>query len=475
MKRNRKHQDKQDRLDSSNRPRLRTVLLLAVSIGLIFTFVVALITLRMAAITTAQGNDAAHQVARVVADLQQACGEGGRIGILEIFLRNIVEHNVLKEICMHRSSIAAKDMGDREADEPPDGLEQEVLDDGKMRRVVDKDAHTVRYVYANLARESCISRCHVAAKQDEVLGVVSVTIDTEKLDSARAQLSWLLIIAVAVASTAEIIFIVLLLTKENTDRSVQLLHKTRKELETKVEERTSDLGRANDLLKRDIAKRKLLEQDRKHLERELLCIIERERQRTGRQLHDSIGQQLTGISCMIEALGDRLSGASLADEVSYVEKIGAQVNQAVEQTRILAKGLDPIDLESNGLKLELEKLAMHTQCIYGIACTVECGEMVSIEDSSIAINLYRIAQEAITNAMRHGKPKNIEVGLIAEDGHWKLTVANDGLEFPEDRTDGDGMGLRIMQHRADMINGSLNIRRGVNGGTIVTCTFPDDG
>jgi len=475
MKRHRKYQDKQDRLDSSNRPRLRTVLLLAVSIGLIFTFVVALITVRMAAITTAQGNDAARQVARVLAALQQACGEGGRIEILQFFLRNIVEHNLLKETRMHRSPIAAKDMGDREAAEPPDGVEQEVLDDGRMRRIVDKDAHTVRYVYANLAKESCISRCHGSAKQGEVLGVVSATVDTKKIDSARARLNWFLVIAVAVAGTAEIIFVVLLLTKENTDRSLQLLHKTRKELETKVRERTSDLGRMNNLLKRDIAKRKLLEQDRKRLERELLNVIERERQRTGRELHDSIGQQLTGISCMIEVLGDRLSGTSRVDDVSYIEKISTQVNQAIEQTRILAKGLDPIDLESNGLILELEKLVMHTQYIYGIACTVECDEAFSIEDSSVVINLYRIAQEAVTNAIRHGKPKNIEVGLIAEDGHWKLTLANDGLEFPKDRTEGEGMGLRIMRHRADMINGSLEIHRRVNGGTTVTCTFPDDG
>ena len=475
MKINRKYQNNQGRPHSSNRPRFRTVLLLAVSIGLIFTFVVALVILRMTAVTTAQGNDAAHQVARVVADLQQACGEGGRIGILEIFLRNIVDHDVLKEICMHRSPVAARDMGDREADEPPDGVEQEVLNDGKMRQIPDKDAHTVRYVYANLAKESCISQCHESAKKDEVLGVVSVTIDTKKIDSARARLNWVLILVAAIAGAAEIIFVLLLLTKENTDRSVQLLHNTRKELETKVKKRTSELGRLNDLLKRDIAKRKLLEQERKRLERELLSIVERERQRTGQELHDSIGQQLTGISCMIEVLEDRLSGASMADDVAYVEKISTQVNQAIEQTRILAKGLDPIDLESNGLMLELEKLVMHTQYVYGIACTVECKEAFSTEDSSIVINLYRIAQEAVTNAIRHGKPKNIEIGLIAEDGHWKLTLANDGLEFPKDQTNGEGMGLRIMKHRADMINGSLDISRRVNGGTIVTCTFPGNG
>lgn len=472
MKINEKQPVKQNHFNSSNRPRIRTVILLTVSIGLIFSFVVTLIILRMAAITTAQGNDAAHQVARVVADLQQACGEGGRIAILEFFLRNIVEHDVLKETRMHRSPVAARDMGKREAAEPPDSVEQEVLVDGKMRRIVNKDAHTVRYVYANLAEESCISRCHESAKQDEVLGVVSVTMDTKTIDSARTQLNWLLVFVAAIAGAAEIIFVVLLLTKENTDRSVRLLRKTREELETKVKERTSELGRMNNLLKRDISKRKLLEQDRKRLERELLCVIERERQRTGRELHDNIGQQLAGVLYMVEVLRGRLSNTSPVDDVSYIDKISTQVNQAIEQMHVLAKGLDPIDLERNGLILELEKLAIHVQSTYGISCTVECGEGFSTGDSSVAINLYRVAQEAITNAIKHAKPKNIKIGLIAEDGHWKLILANDGLEFPEDLTTGDGMGLRIMQHRADMINGSLNIRRRVNGGTIVTCTFP---
>ncbi len=473
MKRLEKNRDKRVRTDDSNKPRVSTVLLLAVSIGLIFALVATLIILRMAAITTAQGNDAAHQVASVAANLQQACGEGGRIGILEIFLRNIVDHEILQEIRMHRAPAAARDIGDRESDKPPDSLEREVLDDGRMRRVVDKQAHTVRYVYANLAEESCISRCHVSAKPGEVLGVASVTVDTKKIDNARFRLNVLLVIVVVVAGLAEIMFVVILLTKENTDRSIRLLRKTRKDLEAKVQERTSELTSLNDLLKRDISKRKLLEQDRRRLERELVGIVERERQRTGRVLHDSIGQQLTGISCMMQVLEERLSGSSLADEASYVEKISTQVNKAVEQTRLLAKGLDPIDLETNGLNLELEKLANHMQSVSGVACKLEWGQAVSVEDPSVSVNLFRIAQEAITNAIRHGRPKYIKVSLTRENGHGKLTVTNDGLGFPEDAAKRGGMGLSIMRHRAEMINGSLGIRRRVDGGTIVTCTFPN--
>ncbi len=470
---NGKYQDRQDYSSSSNRPRLRTVLLLAISIGLIFTFVVTLIILRMAAMTTAQGSDAAHGVARVVADLQQACGEGGKIEILEFFLRNILKHEVLKETSMHRSPVAAKDVGDRKAAEPPDSMEQEVLNDGQMRKFLNKDGHTVRYVYANVAKKSCIESCHISALPGDILGVVSVTLDTTRIDKARLQLNWLLAIVVTVAGIAEIIIIMLILTKENTDRSIQFLHRTHKELEAKVNERTSELVHLNDLLKRDIYKRKLLEQDRKRLERELLGIVERERQRTGRALHDGIGQQLTGISCMMEVLRGRLSGSSHADHASYVEKISVQVDEALKQTRLLSKGLDPISLESNGLILELEKLASNIQSVSGVACKVEYDSVVSIKDPSISINLFRIAQEAITNALRHGKPKNIKVFLTRENGHRKLTVANDGLGFPEAPAEGGGMGLRIMQHRADIINGSLSIHRRIHGGTIITCSFPE--
>lgn len=173
----------------------------------------------------------------------------------------------------------------------------------------------------------------------------------------------------------------------------------------------------------------------------------------------------------MEVLEERLSGSS-SDDAAYVEKISVQVNKAVEQTRLLAKGLDPIDLETNGLTMELEKLANHMQSVSGISCKAQCSEAVSIKDSYVSINLFRIAQEAITNAIRHGKPSNIKVCLSRDNGPGILTVANDGLRFPEKPNGGGGMGLRIMQHRADMINGSLSVRRRANGGTIVTCTFP---
>jgi PAS domain S-box-containing protein len=242
------------------------------------------------------------------------------------------------------------------------------------------------------------------------------------------------------------------------------LTKHREHLEELVQARTGELRTANQKLVQEIARRK-------DAERDLLSIVERERERTGQELHDSIGQKLAGIAFMMEALSEKLSSKSLAEEASYVEKITKYISEATKQTRILAKGLDSIELESHGLKLALERLAATTKHLFGVSCTADCGAAATIEDASVAMNLYRIAQEAITNATKHGDPKNIDIRLIAENGHLTLTVENDGLPFSDDRMDSDGMGLKIMRRRAEMIGGSLEIHRRSHGGTRVACVF----
>jgi len=246
------------------------------------------------------------------------------------------------------------------------------------------------------------------------------------------------------------------------------LQKHRENLETLVQARTTELTKANQQLRDEIARRRLLED-------ELLGVIERERQRTGRELHDSIGQQLSGIAFMIEVLREKLTGRSCAEESSYIERIAACVNQATEQTRILARGLHPIDLNGDGLAAALEALAANTQQLFCVSCTARCEQAVSVRDAPVAIHFYRIAQEAITNAVKHGKARHLEIRLGVQDGRLKLTVENDGLDFPTGSTHDKGMGLRIMRHRAEMIGSSLDVRRGDNGGTIVTCVVPSDG
>jgi signal transduction histidine kinase len=229
-----------------------------------------------------------------------------------------------------------------------------------------------------------------------------------------------------------------------------------------------NLAITNDQLQKQI-------EDRKRLERELLSIIEQERKRTGQELHDSIGQQLTGIAFMMESLGEKLNNKSLSEETSYAEKINTCVGRATEQVRVLAKGLHPIDLDRNGLTSALGELAANTERIFNISCGLKCENSFTIEDSSVAINLYRIAQEAITNAVKHGKTKNVIIRLVIEDSCLKLVVENDGLDFPAGQIQSKGLGLRIMRYRAEIMGGSLDIQKKSDGGTAVTCMLRNKG
>ncbi|OHB79560.1 MAG: hypothetical protein A2Z25_01725 [Planctomycetes bacterium RBG_16_55_9] len=234
---------------------------------------------------------------------------------------------------------------------------------------------------------------------------------------------------------------------------------------------TRNLAATNEQLQQEV-------EDRRSLEKELLSVIERERQRIGQELHDSIGQQLAGITFIAEALRGKLRHKSLTGEMPFAERISACVSQVAQQTRNLSKGLHPIDLDKNGLSPALEELAANTEQLFDVSCTLESEGTVVTKDPSVQIHLYRIAQEAITNAIKHGKARNVRIRLLARNPEGlrdsELSVENDGLAFPEKKAHGRGMGLRIMRYRAETINGSLDIRKGGHGGTLVTCTFPSE-
>jgi signal transduction histidine kinase len=240
------------------------------------------------------------------------------------------------------------------------------------------------------------------------------------------------------------------------------LRRHREHLEELVEARTTELTKVNRQLLEEISRRR-------GLERELLSVVERERQRTGRELHDGIGQQLTGIAFMVEALGQKLSEKSLSEEASYAEKVNRRIHHAAKQTHALVKGLQPIDLERSGLAFALQELAADTEQLFNVSCTFVCEKPVCTPGVTAATNLYRIAQEAITNAIKHGKARTITIALAGNEEALTLQVDNDGLAFPAGQVAGKGMGLSIMRYRAEMIEGSLDIRKGADGGTSVTC------
>ena len=243
------------------------------------------------------------------------------------------------------------------------------------------------------------------------------------------------------------------------------LRKYRQHLEELVETRTGELTQANKQLLQEI-------EIRKRLEKEILNISERERRKIGQELHDSLGQQLTGVAFMTKVLEQKLAKKSL-DEAVDVTKIATLVNQATEQARGLARGLDPVDLDTGTLMSALQELATSTETLFGIHCTFKCDKRVRIDNPEVAVHLYRITQEAITNAIKHGKAKNIRIDLACDRDKSVLTVRNDGIDFPKEfEARGTGMGLQIMDHRVDIIDGSLDIRKGPKGGTIMTCTFP---
>ncbi|UCG46653.1 MAG: hypothetical protein JSU94_14240 [Phycisphaerales bacterium] len=211
--------------------------------------------------------------------------------------------------------------------------------------------------------------------------------------------------------------------------------------------------------------------ERRHLEEGILDISERVQRRIGQELHDSIGQLLAGIGLMVKVLEQKIA-ASLPGEASYARKVANLVDKTAEQTRRLAKGLSPMDLETGGLVSALQELATSTED-FGVCCSFECSNAPALNDVAVAKNVYRIAQEAIANAIKHGSAKSIHMELTYQEDKFKLTVSNDGTGFPEGQNEHGGMGLKTMDYRARLIDGSLEIGRGADGGAKVTCVFPN--
>jgi len=181
------------------------------------------------------------------------------------------------------------------------------------------------------------------------------------------------------------------------------------------------------------------------------------------------GYPITPSTEIAEHLARRLPEAAAG-----AAEISSLVNEAMSQTRVLAKGLHPVDLDAQSLMSALQELASTTQHLFGVNCSFECNKPVAVADTTVAVNLYRIAQEAVTNAIKHGKAQNVRIALASAGGQSVLTVKNDGLDFEPAHQKGGGMGLNIMRYRAEIINGAIDIRKGASGGTEVTCTLPND-
>jgi len=211
----------------------------------------------------------------------------------------------------------------------------------------------------------------------------------------------------------------------------------------------------------------------KRLERTILEISGREQRRIGQDLHDGLGQHLTGVAFLSKVLEQKLREKGLPEAVEAAKIVGL-VNQAINRTRELSRGLLPVLSDARGLMNALERLALEVEDLFQVSCRFECEHPVLIRDGNTATHLYHIAQEAVNNSLKHGRPRHVSIRLSGA-GEPFLQVDDDGVggygSWPGS-PGAQGMGLLIMSYRAKMIGGGLEIRPAAGGGTSVCCTFP---
>ncbi len=212
--------------------------------------------------------------------------------------------------------------------------------------------------------------------------------------------------------------------------------------------------------------------ERKRMEREILEIASREQLRIGSDLHDGLGQDLTGIALMLRSVSVTLrkEGSPARAEIDDIISL---VNTAIESTRAMARGLSPVGADRGGLIAGLQMMAARGIDRYGVRTelTTRLREPLSIDDAT-ASHLYRIAQEALTNAIRHGHVTQVTIDLCTGDGLLVLTITDNGRGLPVANRSGDGMGLKLMRYRAQMMQGALTVSNHPEGGVVVQCTCP---
>jgi PAS domain S-box-containing protein len=211
--------------------------------------------------------------------------------------------------------------------------------------------------------------------------------------------------------------------------------------------------------------------ERRGLEEELLNISSREQRHIGQDLHDGLCQQLISIEFRNSVLVQKLKNASAAR--AEAAQIGEFIRDVTLQARSLARGLSHTQIDTNGLMMALDTLSANTAKLFCLDCVFECPQPVRVENPTIATHLYRIAQEAISNAIKHAQATSILVSLKQLDGVLTLTIKDNGHGFTRQRTGGEGMGLRIMEYRADMIGAMLRVDSTIGKGTTVACRLKE--
>jgi len=214
-----------------------------------------------------------------------------------------------------------------------------------------------------------------------------------------------------------------------------------------------------------------LERDLAIAGEQIVTTAEREQQRIGRDLHDGLSQHLAGIRYAASALAERLEGRS-APEAQAGHEIENLVEKATEQVRDLIRGINPVRLDETGLAAALQELAMNVSRRLGIEVEYRTAGKPRLSSSESSLHLFRIAQEALNNAVKHGDSAKIVLSLASSDHKLSITVSDDGPGFGPLAIDQTGIGLSIMQYRARLIGAKLQILSSPTGGTTVTCELP---
>ena len=210
--------------------------------------------------------------------------------------------------------------------------------------------------------------------------------------------------------------------------------------------------------------------ERKLLEKQVLEVSEQERQRIGQDLHDSLGGKLTGVALMAKAVAQGLSATSLP-EARIAQEIAQCVNESIGETRALSRGLCPVELGAGGLSAGLADLADETERRSRVACSFHKDKRVQVHDLFVDTHLFQIAREAVTNALRHAKARQIRIRLTQKTLEGALEIRDDGQGLPADAAASKGLGLRAMKYRAGAIGGQLEVRSS-DQGTAIRCRFP---
>lgn len=219
---------------------------------------------------------------------------------------------------------------------------------------------------------------------------------------------------------------------------------------------------------RDLA---VAQAETRRLEREVLAASERERHAIGADLHDGLGQLLTAVEFMCAALKAD-TAATQPDVAERLGEMGVLLRDAVAQTRFLARGLVPLGGGADALQTGLAELASRTTSLRKARCEFVCPEPVVVDDEPTAMHLYRIAQEAVNNAVKHAGASRIDIELRVTGGRLALQVSDDGSGLPAKNPSRGGVGLGVMQHRAKVIGAELRIDSRARAGVTVRCSLP---